>query len=69
MIYHAYKNCAFDNQLTYWYTTDEDEDDSYLFDIRELPSYRHMDRVNHKAILRAAAKRGEIKFPTGGTCT
>lgn len=42
-IYHTYKDNYEDGILTYWFTTDT-EDDYYsddAFDIRELSEYRH----------------------------
>jgi hypothetical protein len=69
-IYHAYKDGEAERPLTYWYTTDENEDEAYEFDIRELPFYRAVSRKmrdNHARILEQAAANGEIKFPKGGT--
>jgi hypothetical protein len=67
-IYHAYKDDDAERPLTYWYTTDENEDDAYEFDIRELPLYLAVSQKtseNHARILRRAAARGEIEFPKG----
>ena len=59
-IYHVYKNQEMSNRLTYWYTTDEEEDDEYEFDIRTLPNYEPGD--DHYVALQSAVKHGLVRF-------
>lgn len=40
-IYHVYKDNNWDGSLYYWYTTDILERDEYVFDVRDLPLWRH----------------------------
>jgi len=59
-IYHTYKDQG-EITLSYWYTTDEDEDLVFEFDVRELSTYR--DKDLHEVIIQNAVNLGEVKFP------
>lgn len=39
-IYHTYKDNFLDSPSTYWYTTAENEDDGFEFDIRSLHTWK-----------------------------
>jgi len=62
-IYHAYKNGEAHCPLTYWYTTDEKEDDDFTFDIRWVPNFKEGD--DHYVTLQSAVKHGLVRFVDG----
>jgi len=55
-IYHVYKHQNEDDPLEFWFTTDENEDPVYEFDIRDLNSDGNTDIET----LKAAIDSGEI---------
>ena len=59
-IYHTYKDQG-EITVSSWYTTDEDEDLVFEFDVRELSTYR--DKDLHEVIIQNAVNLGEVKFP------
>ena len=61
VVYHAYKDGNANERLENWYQTDDQEDDNYEFDVRELPGYS--EDKTHEEIIEAAAAAGAIKFP------
>lgn len=67
-IYHCYKKYG-DTMLTYWFTTDPNEDEEYEFDIRDFEypgelgalSDYHQQDVNQK--LKWLAENNKLKWP------
>ncbi len=61
-VYHTYKDGCMDaGRLEYHYTTDICEEDSYEFDIRDLPFYQ--PETEHAETIKKAIEMGEIKTP------
>ncbi len=63
VIYRAYKNQQADEQLSYWYTTDHDENEEYEFDVRKLPKVEGYDAdkcEDHTVIIIEAIKSGVV---------
>ena len=62
-VYHVYKNDNIYDRLTYWYTLDKSECDTYEFDIRDIPTWwGDVDNADHAAILQEALDDGVIEF-------
>lgn len=64
-VYHCYKDEDWNQEaLLFWYTTDEDEDEEYQFDVRKLPVPPSVDKKDHTAIIRHAIDHNLLKGPT-----
>lgn len=67
-IYHAYKDDDADHQLFYWYTTDVEESQRCMFDVRDLANKMSdmkldpEDENDHLAIIKTAIRRNLLKF-------
>lgn len=63
-IYHTYRDGEADQRRSFWYTTDEDENENNEFDIRDINiAVGRMGLVtegDHKRVLKTAIERGII---------
>jgi hypothetical protein len=73
-VYRAYKDDDWELPLTYWFTTDVDEDPVFEFDVRDVPQrllergllapdYTLDDDADFKTVLTAAIDHNLLKHP------
>jgi len=64
-VYHVYKNDNIYDRLTYWYTLDKTECDTYEFDVRDIPTWWNCSSEspeNHQDCIQEALNDGVIEF-------
>ena len=60
-VYHAYKDGSISQPYRFHYTTDDCEEDEYIFDIRDLPVYD--EKLEHADVLKQAIDQNLLRFP------
>ena len=63
IIYNVYSHDNYSDPCEYWFTTDVNEDSSFEFDVRDIPTADIIKVDGPKAVLKYAIENKLLKLP------